>query len=177
MPLSIEEIREILRLIEASACEEFRLETDDVKLVVKKSASADGGGGAEPGRARTTTAARTVEDDPTPTGATADALSVPSPNTVGPVPHDDVPAGLFAVRSPMAGTFYRAPAPGATPFVEVGQEVEPDDTVCIVEVMKLMNSIPAGVRGRVVRICADNAAAVRHDQVLVLVEPAEPRDG
>jgi acetyl-CoA carboxylase biotin carboxyl carrier protein len=79
---------------------------------------------------------------------------------------------LVPVKAPLVGTFYRAPSPDAPPFVEVGSLVEPDDTVCIVEVMKLMNGVPAGCRGRVVRICADNAALVEYGQTLMLIEPA-----
>ena len=73
----------------------------------------------------------------------------------------------------MVGTFYRAPAPGAPPFVEVGAKVEPDDVVCIIEVMKLMNSIRAGRRGRVVEILAENAELVEYGQPLIVIEPGE----
>jgi len=71
----------------------------------------------------------------------------------------------------MVGVFYRAPEPGAKPFVEVGQAVEPDTVVCLIEVMKLFNSIPAGCRGTITRILASNAEAVEHEQVLMVVEP------
>jgi acetyl-CoA carboxylase biotin carboxyl carrier protein len=72
----------------------------------------------------------------------------------------------------MVGTFYRASAPGQPPFVEVGQAVEPDSILCIIEVMKLMNSIEAGVRGTVRQIVVENAAAVEAGEVLVAIEPA-----
>jgi acetyl-CoA carboxylase biotin carboxyl carrier protein len=78
---------------------------------------------------------------------------------------------LHLVRSPMIGTFYRAPAPGQPPFVEVGQSVEPDSILCIIEVMKLMNSIEAGVRGTVRHIAVENAAAVEAGEVLLAIEP------
>ena len=81
------------------------------------------------------------------------------------------PAHWVVVRSPMVGTFYRAPSPGAAPFVEAGQTVEADATVCIIEVMKLMNSIPAGARGVVREILADDAQAVEYGQTLVVLEP------
>jgi acetyl-CoA carboxylase biotin carboxyl carrier protein len=76
------------------------------------------------------------------------------------------------IDSPMLGTFYRAEAPGATPFVEVGTKVDPDTIVCLIEVMKMMNSIPAGVAGTIVEVCADNAALVEYGQPLFRVEPA-----
>jgi acetyl-CoA carboxylase biotin carboxyl carrier protein len=80
-------------------------------------------------------------------------------------------ANAVLVRSPMVGTFYRAPAPGAPPFVEIGHAVGPDTTVCIIEVMKLMNSILAGVHGTVTHILADNAQLVEHGQIIMVIEP------
>jgi acetyl-CoA carboxylase biotin carboxyl carrier protein len=77
--------------------------------------------------------------------------------------------GEVAVRAPMLGTFYRAPAPGAPPFVEVGQRVRAKDTVCIIEVMKLFNSIEAGVDGVVTRILVENAKLVEYHQTLIVV--------
>ncbi|MBI2152179.1 MAG: acetyl-CoA carboxylase biotin carboxyl carrier protein, partial [Candidatus Rokubacteria bacterium] len=75
------------------------------------------------------------------------------------------------VKAPMVGIFYRAPAPGAPPFVEVASLVTENDTVCIIEVMKLMNSIRAGCRGRVVEICVENGAVVEFGQTLMVIEP------
>jgi acetyl-CoA carboxylase biotin carboxyl carrier protein len=74
------------------------------------------------------------------------------------------------VPSPIAGVFYRAPSPDAPPFVEVGQQVSADDVIGIVEVMKLMNTVRAGVAGTVVEICVDNAELVEFEQVLVRIE-------
>jgi acetyl-CoA carboxylase biotin carboxyl carrier protein len=79
--------------------------------------------------------------------------------------------GAHVVRAPMVGTFYRAPAPGAAPFVAPGQAVEPDTTVCIIEVMKLMNSIEAGVAGVVKEILVENGAGVEYGTPLVAIEP------
>jgi acetyl-CoA carboxylase biotin carboxyl carrier protein len=97
------------------------------------------------------------------TAATAATAAHASSDTAG----DD----LLAVPSPMLGTFYRAESPGATPFVEVGAEVEPDTTVCIIEVMKMMNSVAAGVSGRVVEICARNGELVEYGAPLFRVAP------
>lgn len=76
-----------------------------------------------------------------------------------------------AITSPMVGTFYRAPAPDADPYVEVGDLVEPGQTVCIIEAMKLMNTIESEVRGRVVSIEIDNSQAVEFGQKLFLIDP------
>lgn len=85
----------------------------------------------------------------------------------------EIPPGTVAIRAPMLGIFYRAPAPGEKPFVEVGQRVKADDTVCLIEVMKLFNSIRAGVDGEIVKIFAENSALVEFDQVLICVKPSK----
>jgi acetyl-CoA carboxylase biotin carboxyl carrier protein len=80
--------------------------------------------------------------------------------------------GLVAVPAPLPGTFYRAPRPGAAPFVNVGDEVAEDTVVAIVETMKLMNSVHAGTRGRVAEICLDNAELAVQGVTLMWIEPA-----
>jgi biotin carboxyl carrier protein len=71
----------------------------------------------------------------------------------------------------MLGTFYRAERPGADPFVGVGTKVEPDTIVAIIEVMKMMNSVPAGITGTIVEVCCDNASLVEYGQPLFRVDP------
>ncbi len=78
---------------------------------------------------------------------------------------------LLAITSPMVGTFYRAPAPDADPYIEAGDMVETGQTVCIVEAMKLMNEIESEVRGRIVQILVENMQPVEFGQKLFLVEP------
>ena len=80
--------------------------------------------------------------------------------------------GLVAVSAPMTGTFYRAPSPDAPPFVEAGDTVEATQTVCIVEVMKLFNSIAAGVAGTVVEVCVENESSVAAGQPMIWIEPS-----
>jgi acetyl-CoA carboxylase biotin carboxyl carrier protein len=81
--------------------------------------------------------------------------------------------GLHAVRSPVVGTFYRAPAPGEDAYVEVGDTVSAGQTLCIVEAMKLMNEIVAEVSGEVVEVLAENAGGVEYDQPLFYLRPDE----
>jgi acetyl-CoA carboxylase biotin carboxyl carrier protein len=76
------------------------------------------------------------------------------------------------IESPMLGVFYRAPSPGAPPFVDVGTRVEADTIVCLIEVMKMMNSVAAGVAGTIAEIHVENAEAVEYGQPLFRVEPA-----
>ena len=95
----------------------------------------------------------------------------------GPAVHSGEPPaapepGAHTIESPTIGTFYRGPAPGAAPFVEVGSRVEPDTIVCIIEVMKMMNSIPAGMAGSIAEIHVANAAPVEHGQPLFRVDVA-----
>jgi oxaloacetate decarboxylase alpha subunit len=80
---------------------------------------------------------------------------------------------LIEVKAPMVGTFYRAPAPDAEPFIEIGQEVKPDDTLCIIEAMKLMNEIKCEAKGRVLEILVENGHPVEYGQTIILLEPAE----
>ena len=80
--------------------------------------------------------------------------------------------GVATIEAPMLGTFYRASAPGEEPFVDVGSQVDPDTVVCLIEVMKMMNSVKAGVSGTVVEVCARNAELVEYGEPLFRVDPA-----
>jgi acetyl-CoA carboxylase biotin carboxyl carrier protein len=142
--LSHDDVTEILRIIDESDVDELRVETEGFKLHVVRRGAATSAPAGEP-------------------AATAATAATASSDTA----RDD----LLAVPSPMLGTFYRAESPGATPFVEVGAEVEPDTTVCIIEVMKMMNSVAAGVSGRVVEICARNGELVEYGAPLFRVAP------
>ncbi len=98
----------------------------------------------------------------------------PSPVTTKKEPEkkEDVSKkNLLAIRSPIVGTFYRAPAPDAPPYVEVGDIVKPGQVVCIVEAMKLMNEIESDVAGKIVQILVKNEEPVEYNQELFLVEP------
>jgi acetyl-CoA carboxylase biotin carboxyl carrier protein len=87
-------------------------------------------------------------------------------------PAEAAPASTITVASPMVGTVYRAPSPGAPPFVSEGDVVKEGQVLCIIEAMKLMNEIEARVAGRVVKILVDNAQPVEYGQPLFLIEPA-----
>jgi len=81
------------------------------------------------------------------------------------------PSNLVSIKAPLVGTFYRAPAPDAPPFVEVGDMVKPGQTVCIIEAMKVMNEIKSEVSGRIVEILVKNEEPVEYGQELFLIEP------
>jgi acetyl-CoA carboxylase biotin carboxyl carrier protein len=104
----------------------------------------------------------------TPEEASATGRGGGSPAVTGPA---EVPAGHTAIESPSVGLFWRAPAPGAAPFVEVGATVAAGDTVAIVEVMKLMNHVAAPVAGVVTAILVENGAPVEFGQPIVVIDP------
>jgi len=161
MNLTHQDVREILSIIDgAEHLNEIELVMGGFRLHVVR----NGAGGAVLQRA--------TPMAPAAAPAPAAVASAPAP-AAGPGASavEAVPAGIVAIRAPMLGTFYRAPAPNEPPFVQVGQRVSADDTVCMIEVMKLFNSIRAGVDGTVVKICADNAAMVEFNQVLIHVKP------
>ncbi|MFW5415186.1 acetyl-CoA carboxylase biotin carboxyl carrier protein [Nocardiopsis sp. CNT-189] len=100
----------------------------------------------------------------------AAAAAVPAAEPAASADGDD---GLEAVKAPLVGTFYRAPEPGAPPFVEVGDEVKPGQQVAIIEAMKLMNSVEADIAGRVVEVLPADGDPVEYDQRLIVIEPLE----
>ena len=102
---------------------------------------------------------------PVPVAALAPAAAVPADTGAA----DDTPAG-HAVRSPMVGTFYRAPTPGAKPFVTEGQTVNAGDTLCIIEAMKILNQIESDKSGKVIKIVVENGQPVEYDQPLFIIE-------
>lgn len=153
MKLDNEDVLEILRLLDGTPYNELHLEMEEFKLSLRRS------GGQW-------TQTREVLSRPAVERTTVAATAAAGPRA------PDMPAreGLAEVRTPLPGTFYRAPQPGAPPFVEIGSPVEETTVVCIIETMKLMNSIVAGVRGRVVDICLDNGQFTEKDAVLMRIE-------
>ena len=99
------------------------------------------------------------------------AAPVPGPQAApAAVPAPAVASNVHQIKSPIVGTFYRAPSPDSAPFVQVGSTVQPGNVLCIIEAMKLMNEIEADVAGKVVKIVAENGQPVEYDQVLFEVE-------
>jgi acetyl-CoA carboxylase biotin carboxyl carrier protein len=160
MAIERDDLKEILAVVATAGFEEFSLEIGDMKIRLTKQ-----GGAASASPQRGTS----VAEGPAP--STESPVRQSDPVAPRSVPVEQPPDGFVAVTAPLLGTFYRAPAPDAPPFVELGSVVEPADTVCIIEVMKLMNNVRAGCRGRVARVCVDNATLVEFGQTLVLIEP------
>lgn len=98
--------------------------------------------------------------------------AAPAERAEEPAPPPGTADGAVTIDAPMLGVFYRAPSPGAQPFVDVGTRVERDTIVCVIEVMKMMNSVPAGVVGTIAEVHVENAEAVEFGQPLFRVTPA-----
>lgn len=157
MNLTHEDVQEILRLLDASPFDELRLETERFKLVLRRA-------GGKPGH--WTQEQQTIAPRHSGSGAVTSSRETPAP----PSHAAQLAPGVVEIRPPIMGTFYRAPKPGAAPFVDVTSEVTEDTVVGIVETMKLMNSIYAGARGRVIEICVADAEFVEPDRVLMRVQ-------
>ncbi len=151
--MNLKEVKEMIELMNEHSLTELELERDGTVIKLKKS--------PEQG-----SVAYTIPAIPASRPSVAPAPAAASAP-------DATASNLKDVKSPMVGTFYRAPSPEAAPFVEIGQAVEVGQVVCIVEAMKLMNEIKSDVRGKVVEICVDNAEPVEFGQVLFRVDPAK----
>jgi acetyl-CoA carboxylase biotin carboxyl carrier protein len=161
--VSQSDIDSLVRLFEESDWEELHVEMEGFRLdLSKKSGTVD----------RSVRAVQDTSSTPIRNKGAAAAAQpkAESAGTAGAV--ERVPDGWAVVCSPNLGTFYRAPKPGAPPFVEIGQEVQASTQVCIIEVMKLFTSVPAGVRGIVRKICAKDGDMVEHNHPLFVIEPA-----
>ena len=158
MKLTREDVQDIVRLLDSGSFDELQLETERFRLTLRRS---DQGGWTQETRTFPNTGEALCAAGAEPRARTPASESTP------PAP------GTIDISTPIIGTFYRAPRPGAPPFVEVGSRVAPETVIGIVETMKLMNSVCAGTQGTVAAICVDNGAFVEQDQVLMRIDPAE----
>ena len=161
MDLTNDDVAEILALLDSLPYDELDLRTPRFRLTLRRTP----GGWTEESQTLTEPTAVT----PAPNGSAASPAAAPGPATESAPPRRPAPAGMVAVPAPLPGTFYRAPRPGAAPFVEVGDEVREDTVVAIVETMKLMNSVTAGVDGTVAEICLANAEFAAHGTALLRI--------
>lgn len=148
-------IKKVIKLVEKSEVDEIEIEEEGKKIRVAKHRNSQAG---------------------FPLPATypvpAPAAVAHSPGPVAPPPAAKPEKKYHEVKSPIVGTFYRAPAPDAANYVEVGQDVKVGTVLCIVEAMKLMNEIESDVGGRLVQVLAENGKPVEYNQVLFHIEPS-----
>jgi len=157
--VDINQIRELIRAVEESGIGEITIKEAGSEITVRKPEVA---------------AAASFAAVPVAAAAPAAAAAAPAAPAAA---ASDRPASWVAVKSPMVGTFYAAPAPDQPPYVQVGDEVMAGSTLCIVEAMKLMNEIPAEVMCVVREVCVENAQPVEFDQPLFYVEPVDSNVG
>jgi acetyl-CoA carboxylase biotin carboxyl carrier protein len=156
MELTPDDVDDILALLDSLPYHELDLRTSRFRLALRRTPD----GWTQSVRALSAPSALDGAPPPAP-------LAAPPP---APAPAAGQ-AGLVPVLAPLPGTFYRAPRPGAAPFVEVGSRVSEDTVVAIVETMKLMNPVHAGTGGRVAEICLGNGELAAHGAVLLRIEP------
>ncbi len=188
MSLTAADVAEIMKILEGSGFDEVMLEIDGLKLSMRRGAGVTDGAAAAAPTAQSSApqplaAAPSAAAAPVPaaTAPSAAAAPMPTANTAAPAPPPAAaPAKPAAaadpsvqeVTSPLLGTCYRAPKPGAPPFVEVGTVVDAETVVAIVEVMKLMNTVRAGVKGTVTEILMRDGALVEYGETLLRVKKA-----
>lgn len=161
--MDLKDIKAIIDLMKKNSVSEFELEKQDFKIRLKR--TPNGGAASAPG----------YEE-----GAPAPVLAyVPSPAVVpagivpAALPVSATPASTEAdIKSPMIGTFYRAPSPESAAYVEVGTEVNPETVVCIIEAMKVMNEIKAEAKGVITQVLVENAKPVEFGQPLFKIRPS-----
>jgi acetyl-CoA carboxylase biotin carboxyl carrier protein len=159
------ELRELIEFLKEQDIAEFELERGDVKVRIKRSVQA-----AVPAETRIVaipTAAPAVQQVAAPSSAPVSAAA--PKEAVAPAVDD----GLHTVRSPIVGTFYESPSPGAPPFVKAGDTVEVGQVLCIVEAMKLMNEIESDVSGEIVKRLVNNGQPVEYGQELFAIRPTD----
>ncbi len=168
MTISSQDINSIVDALQQSDWDEAVVVIGDVRIAVARNGARLSGGELAGAPATPTTAVPAAAAPPA-------AVSTPAaPSSAAAAPAAAAAAagsGDTAVTAPSVGTFWRAPEPSAAPFVQVGDHVDADDTVGIVEIMKLMNNVPAGVSGTVTGINAENGAAVQFGDALVTIRP------
>lgn len=160
-PVDLKDIKAIVDLMKKNSISEFELERQDFKIKLRR------GGGSGP--------ANIQQFDEMPVvGYAQPAGQIPAGAATAAAPAAGAPPASndLEIKSPMIGTFYRAPSPESAPYVEIGSEVDAETVVCIIEAMKVMNEIKAEVKGVVTQVMVDNAKPVEFGQPLFKIKPS-----
>ncbi|MGK7393170.1 MAG: acetyl-CoA carboxylase biotin carboxyl carrier protein [Candidatus Cyclobacteriaceae bacterium M3_2C_046] len=158
--MKIKEIRELLDYIAQSGMDEVNIETEEIKLSVKKNSSHSKQSEEQP-------QSLVTQPRPVETSYATEALSPEETQ-----PKETKEDKFVTIKSPMIGTFYMAANPESEPFVKIGDMVRSGQTVCIIEAMKLFNEIESEVSGKIVKVLVENSSPVEYDQPLFLVDPS-----
>ena len=160
--MDFKQIQELIKLINKSNIGEVSIEEKGFKLTIKQKEEAAQNLYAAPQQFPQSFQAPVATPPQAPAPPSIDKAKTAS---------DSVSDNFITIKSPMIGTFYRSSTPGKPPFVEIGDEITTGKVVCIIEAMKLFNEIESEVKGRIVKVLADDASPVEYDQPLFLVEP------
>lgn len=165
--MDIKEIQNLIKFVAKSGASEVSLEMDDVKITIK---TGDGKSAGEN---------TTIVQQMPPVVAQHQlqaAPPVPAPTPVAETPATEKPVAendnYITVKSPIIGTFYRKPSPDKPMFVEVGQQINEGDVLCVIEAMKLFNEIESEVSGKIVKVLVDDSSPVEFEQPLFLIDPS-----
>jgi acetyl-CoA carboxylase biotin carboxyl carrier protein len=158
--METKEIQKLIDFIAQSGLDEVNIESEGLKIKVKRYGSAPAVYASAPQVAA-----------PAPVAAAPASSSVPAAVSETPAV-SETSSNLITIKSPMIGTFYRASSPETPAFVSVGDEIKPGKPVCVIEAMKLFNEIESEISGKIVKVLVENATPVEFDQPLFLVEPA-----
>jgi acetyl-CoA carboxylase biotin carboxyl carrier protein len=169
MKTDLNYIKKLLKILETGDINEIEIEEEGTRVKVVKSRPAENNSAPQ---FVTYAAPPPAAAHPTSGGGTQEPqITAPQTKTEAKKEATLVAEGTIEVRSPIVGTFYRAPSPNADPYVQVGQQVTKGTILCIIEAMKLMNEIECDYEGKIVKILVENAQPVEYNQVLFLVEP------
>jgi acetyl-CoA carboxylase biotin carboxyl carrier protein len=173
MKLTEDEVIQILKLVEESRFDELNLEMGDLKLHVRKSGYMGAGPVGSPNPVTEANQERHRHRAQEVESKVAIIRDKEAPRVPEKKEASAPEEGLVPIAAPMLGTFYRRPSPGSPPYVEVGTFVNENDTVCLLEVMKVFNSVRAGVKGHIAKVCAESGDLVEYKQALFWVKPAD----
>ena len=163
--MDIKEIQSLIKFVAKSGASEVKLEMEDFKITIRT--------GPAPSTPETTF----VQQIPMPQSPMVPATPPVAQEPVKEAaPTESTPESddskYLTIKSPIIGTFYRKPSPDKPPFVEVGQNIQKGDVLCVIEAMKLFNDIESDVSGKIVKILVDDSSPVEFDQPLFLVDPS-----
>lgn len=163
--MNLSQIQDLIKFVAKSGVSEVEIEQKDFKITIKT-----------PAGKKEAPVQVIAQPMALPAAAPAPAATAPAPAAApppaAPAPAPAADSKYITIKAPMIGTFYRAAGPGKPVFVNVGDEVKPGKTICIIEAMKLFNEIESEVSGKIVKVLVDDAKPVEYDQPLFLVDPS-----
>jgi acetyl-CoA carboxylase biotin carboxyl carrier protein len=168
--MTFKEIQELIAIINKSNLAEFKLEQGDLKMVIRTSKYVKGKTQVIHSQPMMQMSTPNSPLAPAPAVETAPAVAPTKPKSEA-APEPATAKNLLEIKSPIVGTFYRAASVDKAPYVKLGDAVNKGSVVCIVEAMKLFNEIESEIKGKIVKICVNDASPVEYDQVLFLVDP------